>query len=52
MNETMIIGFISLGFLMLINIVAVAFSYGRLKEKVEDLATRVRRLENLSNNVN
>ena len=51
MDGMMIIGFITLGVLMLINIVAVAVSYGRLREKVEGLAARVKRLENISNNV-
>ena len=41
-----IVGFLSLGLLILINIIMVAVSYGKYSQKIEDLGARVTRLEN------
>jgi len=41
------IGFISIGILVIINLIVVAFSYGRISQSVADLNHRVERLEKL-----
>ena len=43
------IGFIGVALLVLTNIAAVAYSYGKLSQKVNDLCRRVTRLENACN---
>ena len=42
-----VIGFISLGILIIINLLVVSFSYGRISQSVTDLNHRVERLEKL-----
>jgi len=39
------IGFISIGTLVVINLILAAFSYGKLNQSVSDLCRRVERLE-------
>lgn len=41
----MIEAFIGMGCLMVINIIAVAYSYGKLSQKVSDLCRRIRGVE-------
>lgn len=43
-------GFVSIGVLMVGNMVVVAYSYGKVKQRVEDLCGRVTRLEDAYNN--
>lgn len=40
---------IGIGMLVIINIVAVAYSYGKLSQKVNDFCQRVDRLEKIEN---
>ncbi len=42
-------GFVSLIVLLVVNIAAVAFSYGSLTQKVRDICRRIERLERLIN---
>lgn len=50
MDGGAIAGFASIGVLMVFNIAAVAYSFGKVKQKVEDLCGRVTRLEDAYNN--
>ncbi len=47
--ENMLPGFLSLGGLTLFNIVIVAYSSGKLWQKVKDIADRVTRIEEHEN---
>ena len=49
MDIGLVIGFSALGLLGVSNILAVAYTFGRLKQKVEDLSVRVERLEGIQN---
>ena len=51
MVEGMLIGFITVGFLMLVNIMIVSYTYGKLTQQVKDLDARVARLEKGSNSI-
>ena len=42
-------GFLSIGFLVLLNIAIVAFTYGRLSQKVDNNGNRITRLEKIQN---
>ena len=42
-------GFLSIGFLVLLNIAVVAFTYGRLSQKVDNNGNRITRLEKIQN---
>ena len=44
-----IASFITLGLLALVNLAAVAYSYGKLTQKVNDLCGRMSRLEKQEN---
>mgnify|MGYP001566773002 CR=1 FL=1 len=41
----LVVGFISMGFLMIINIAAAFYNYGRLSEKLDDVCKRTDVLE-------
>ena len=43
--DGIVVGFITIGFLIVINIAIAAYSYGRLSQKVTDLCRRVSQLE-------
>lgn len=45
MNEGNLIGFVSLGILVCINIATVAYGYGRITQEVKNLCGRVDKLE-------
>ncbi len=47
--ENTLIGFLSLGGLALVNIAVVAFTGGKLWQKVTDIADRVHRIEEHEN---
>jgi len=44
-----LIGFIGIGLIGVINLATVAFVFGRIKQKVDDLCKRVDRLELIQN---
>jgi len=44
-----LLGIAGIGFLILINIAAVAFSYGKLSQQVSDACRRIGRLEAIAN---
>ena len=50
MDSTIIGAIIGVIVLVLINIAVVAYSYGKVCQKVSDLCRRVSRLEQLANN--
>jgi len=49
MEGTIIGSLFGVAFLTIINVAAVAFSYGRITQKVRDLCRRVLRLEAIAN---
>lgn len=49
MDGGIVAALIGLGALVIINIVAVAYSYGKLSQKVSDFCGRVDRLEKIVN---
>ena len=49
MNGGALAGFIVIGLIGVINLATVAFVFGRIKEKVDDLCKRVERLELIQN---
>ncbi len=49
MDSGLLAGFITLGGLMITNIVIVAYSFGSLKQQVKGLGGRVERLEDIQN---
>ena len=50
MDGTVIGALVGIGFLTTINVAVVAFTYGKLTQKVKDLCERVRRVETVLNN--
>ena len=51
MDSGIVTGFLSIGLLMLGNLVGMAFTYGKLTQMVSDLARRVDRLDRIVNNI-
>jgi hypothetical protein len=49
MSDSVLLSFIGIALLVVINITAVAFSYGRIRQKVNDLCHRVDRVERIIN---
>lgn len=49
MSVEVLFGFVSIALLVIIDIVIVAFSYGRLCQKVADACRRISRLERIIN---
>ena len=49
MSASVLLSFIGIALLVVINITAVAFSYGRISQKVNDLCRRVDRIERIIN---
>ena len=49
MSVEVLFGFVSIALLVIIDIVIVAFSYGRLCQKVADACRRITRLERIIN---
>ena len=49
MYESLILGLLGIGILVIINIAMVAFSYGKLSQKVSDTCRRIDRLEKIIN---
>ena len=45
MEAGILVGFISVGFLVVLNLLSVAYTYGKLSEKVQGLCDRVDKLE-------
>lgn len=50
MDGGAVVGFVSIGVLTAGNIVLVAYNFGKIKQKVDDLCGRVGRLEDTQNN--
>ena len=50
MSESLLGGIMGIALLVIINIVLVAFSYGRLSQSVSDLCRRMDRVEKIINN--
>ena len=46
MESGVLVGFISVGFLVILNLLLAAYTYGKLSEKVQGLCDRVDKLEN------
>lgn len=50
--ETTIVGsFIGVGFLTVVNVAVIAYSYGKMSQSVRDLSKRVERIENIFNHI-
>jgi hypothetical protein len=49
MSASVLLSFIGIALLVVINIAAVAFSYGKLNQKVNDLCRRVDRIDRIIN---
>ena len=49
MNIGILLGFIGVGLIGIANIATVAFVFGRIRQKVDDLCNRVERLEDIQN---
>ncbi len=49
MDIGLIIGFAAIGIIGVANILAVAYTFGKLKQQVEDMGNRVERLEGIQN---
>ena len=49
MNGEVLAAFIAIGFIGVVNLITVAFVFGRIKQKVDDLCKRVERLELIQN---
>jgi len=52
MTDSVLLGFAGIALLVVINIAAVAFSYGRLSQKVTDACRRIGRLEAIADGRN
>lgn len=52
MDAGIVIGFVAVGVIGLANILAMAFFFGKLKQKVDDLWGRVTRLEDIQDSKN
>ncbi len=51
MNIGILLGFIGVGLIGIANIATVAFVFGRIRQKVDDLCNRVERLEGIHNSI-
>ena len=49
MDSGILLGFIGIGLIGVANIATVAFVFGKIKQKVDDLCVRVERLEDVQN---
>ncbi len=49
MSDSVLLSLVGIALLVVINIAAVAFSYGRLSQKVNDLCQRTDRVERIIN---
>jgi len=49
MSPEILFGFVSIGFLVIVDIVIVAYSYGKLCQKVADACRRITRMERIIN---
>lgn len=52
MDSSIIGALIGIGFLTIVNVVTVAYLFGRLNQKVDDLCRRVSRLEKQADTIN
>lgn len=44
-----VVGFAGIGLLMVINIAMVAYSYGKMQQKIKDISGRLTRVEKILN---
>jgi len=49
MDTGILTGFIGLGFMSLVQLASLAYVFGRIKQKVDDIGNRVSRLEFIQN---